>query len=315
MKYDEITKTFVATTYEEIQSDLINLINALFKPSVAYDSTNIKATMWYMVIQAVAILMQKMDTIYLAYQSEITKQFLAMQKEIELNSVGMLLGIRNNLTSLSFGGTKFIDEVGLSQPTNIGQRAIFGLAIKHNDTYLSATIENKLAMDTITANLLGIYVGVSIFTDPENATPYKGVISTGQEMDFYWQEVIIKPIKLLYEYNLESGKIMPDLTVLKQNLRDAINAEFKIGDEFKPQKYAKDDVFRMFDRQKLFYSEDNGETFKDINVFSKHFEKWTFNDNDIIFTNKGNTPLMANKNGTYNFTGDKSIFEPKEDVK
>lgn len=287
MKYDEVLKTLVASTPQEYLEDFVSMVNAVLGTN--YDSITIKGTNFWLLFQINLGILQNQDLKITAFLSEMTKQFEAMQTEINLSSIGMFLGIKQVLEAFPF-----VKEVGLKPPTGIDDRGIFGLAISYVPPIdIFSVPENQLI-----ANALCLYAGAGIYTlKNEFTTDFEGIIdSIGQPFTHSWREVVEKPIFLKYNYHLEAGQIQPPLEELKASLKKIIEEELLLGEEFKPQKIANHPYFRFYDRKRLFFSyTGNGSDWNDQNEPTNYYEKWTFLDDDIVFDNSTET-FKENKN-------------------
>lgn len=281
MKYDEVLKTLVASTPQEYLEDFVASTNAILGTN--YDSTTIKGTNLWLLFQINLVLLQNQDLKITAFLSEMTKQFEAMQTEINLSSIGMFLGIKQVLEAFPF-----VKEVGLKPPTILDDRGIFGLAIYYvPPVSISSITENQLI-----ANALCIYAGAGIYTlKNEFTTDFIGIIeSIGQPFTHSWRAVVPKTIFLKYNYHLEAGQIQPPLQELKDNLKKIIDEELLLGEEFKPQKIANHPYFRFYDRKRLFFSyTGNGSDWNDQNEPTNYYEKWVFDDDNIVFDNSTET--------------------------
>lgn len=280
MKYDEVLKTLVASTPQEYLEDFVASTNAILGTN--YDSTTIKGTNLWLLFQINLVLLQNQDLKITAFLSEMTKQFEAIQTEINLSSIGMFLGIKQVLEAFPF-----VKEVGLKPPSVLDERGIFGLAVSYiPPVSISSITENQLI-----ANALCLYAGAGIYTlKNEFTTDFIGIIeSIGQPFTHSWREVVPKTIFLKYNYHLEAGQIQPPLEELKSNLKKIIDEELLLGEEFKPQKIANHPYFRFYDRKRLYFSLDSGANWSDQNEPTNYYEKWTFADDDIVFVNSTET--------------------------
>lgn len=263
------------TTIDAITTHLMNSLNSEF--GFDYTLETFKGTMWWRVLQ---------PSIIQAYTSEANRSLLMdlivsevgkITGEIELNSSGLVQGIKKALMDISF-----ITNVGFGLPSNpeIGAGKI-GIGIEYVEGVDEIEIENQ--KQEIANAIVQNGTGAGILTfQKEGFISKEGLLTNNQPFLVSWGKIQPKKIYLKMTYDIRQGGLIPAEIELKKILKDTIAESYFIGGYFNPYIIATSSNFSFFAFSKLEYSFD-GNSYSVNKILTEYLEKWTFADEDIVF--------------------------------